>query len=391
MQQKFLTFGAPDIMQAEIDEVVDSLHRGWLGTGPKVAQFERDFAAFKQVDPERVVALNSCTAALHLSLIAAGIGAGDEVITTALTFCATVNAILHVGATPVLADVDPVTSNIDCTDVEQRITPRTRALIPVHFAGRPSDMQALAALAQQHGLVIIEDCAHALEAKIDGVATGTFGNFACFSFYATKNVTTGEGGMVLARSPDAAARIRRLSQHGMSADAWQRFGSSGYKHYQVTECGFKYNMMDLQAAIGLHQLRRVLASWQKRQALWRGYQQQLAGLPVDLPAEPASTRHAHHLYCIKVRPGEGLPERDSVLERMSAQGIGVGVHYLSIAEHPYYQQRFGWRPEQWPHAMRLGRQTLSLPLMPQLSAQDQERVIAALANSMLGGFSSPRD
>jgi len=383
MQRKFLTFGAPDIQQAEIDEVLDSLRSGWLGTGPKVTRFEHDFAAFKRVAPDQVVAVNSCTAALHLSLLAAQVGPGDEVITTALTFCATVNAILHVGALPVLADVDPLTQNIDPVDVARRITSRTKALMPVHFAGRPCDMLALSKLAQQHGLVLIEDCAHALEAEIDGQGVGTWGDFACFSFYATKNVTTGEGGMVLARDPEAAARIRRLSLHGMSADAWQRFGGSGYRHYQVADCGFKYNMMDLQAAIGIHQLARVKSSWERRQALWRAYQKALAGLALILPADPApQTRHAHHLYAVQVQTGAGGPERDAVLDAMTAHGIGVGVHYQSLAEHPYYQQRLGWSPEQWPCALRLGRQTVSLPLMPQLQLEDQARVVAALKASL---------
>ena len=381
MQAKFLTFGAPDIQQAEIDEVVDSLRRGWPGTGPKVTRFEKDFAAYKGVPPERVVAVNSCTAALHLSLLAARVRPGDEVITTAMTFCATVNAILHAGATPVLADVDPVTQNIDLADVARRITPRTRVLLPVHFAGRPCDMPALMALAEQHGLLVIEDCAHALESEIDGRGAGTWGDFACFSFYATKNVTTGEGGMVMARRPTDAARIRSLSLHGMSVDAWQRFGAGGYRHYQVVECGFKYNMMDVQAAIGIHQLARVGESWLRRRTLWDGYQQALAGLPLSLPPEPSEqSRHAYHLYTVQVRPLEAALGRDGLLDAMTARGIGVGVHYLSIAEHPYYQQRLGWVPEQWPCAMKLGRQTLSLPLMPQLTSQDQARVVSALTD-----------
>jgi dTDP-4-amino-4,6-dideoxygalactose transaminase len=376
LKKPFLVFGAPDIQQAEIDEVVDSMRRRWLGTGPKVTRFEKDLAAFKEVTADRVVALNSCTAALHLSLLAAGVGPGDEVITTALTFCATINAIIQVGATPVLADVDPITSNIDVADVARRITPRTRALLPVHFAGRPCDMAPLMALAAKHGLKVIEDCAHALEAQVDGRGVGTFGDFGCFSFYATKNVTAGEGGMVLARDAGDAARIRLMSLHGMSADAWKRFGDTGYRHYQVVEAGFKYNMMDLQAAIGIHQLQRVEAAWQRRQALWHAYQEALAPLPVHRPADPApGTRHSHPLYAIQVQGGE--IGRDKLLQGMTAHGIGVGVHYLSVAEHPYYQQRFGWTPEEWPHAMRIGRTTLSLPLMPQLTAEDQGRVVQA--------------
>ncbi len=386
MQEPFLTFGAPDIRQEEIDEVVDSMRKGWLGTGPKVARFERDFAAYKGVATEQVAAVNSCTAALHLSFLAAGLGPGDEVITSALTFCATVNAILYTGATPVLADVDPATQNIDPEHVARLITPRTRAIVPVHFAGRPCDMDALGALARQHGLQVIEDCAHALEAQWQGASMGTRSDFACFSFYATKNVTTGEGGMVIARDPAQAARIRRLALHGLSADAWQRFGSSGWKHYQVAECGHKYNMMDLQAAIGIHQLARVEQSAQRRAALWRGYQQALAGLPVILPTDAQEgTRHAHHLYTVQVLQGGQGPTRDEVLAAMTAQGIGVGVHYTSMGEHPYYQQRLGWRPDDCPNAHRIGQQTMSLPLMPQLTAAEQQRVVAALRSALGAG------
>ncbi|MHC4767935.1 MAG: DegT/DnrJ/EryC1/StrS family aminotransferase, partial [Planctomycetota bacterium] len=267
----FLVFGAPAIGEDEIDEVIDSLRSGWLGTGPKVAQLEEDFAAY-QCAPH-AVAVSSCTAALHLGILVAGLEPGDEVITTPLTFCATANAIIHAGATPLLADVDPRTMNIDPAAIEAAITPRTRAIIPVHFAGRPCDVAAIRDLATRHELVVIEDCAHAIETRYNGDAAGTFGDFGCFSFYVTKNVTTGEGGMILARSAEDAARLRTLALHGLSADAWRRFSDDGFKHYYVTEPGFKYNMMDLQAAIGIHQLRRVEANWRRRGEIWARYQQ----------------------------------------------------------------------------------------------------------------------
>src|SRR5262245_18212478 len=250
-KERFLVFGQPDIRDDEIREVVLSMTSGWLGTGPKVARFEREFGAY--VGAPHPVALGSCTAALHLSLLAAGLGRGDEVITTALTFCATANAILHAGATPVLADVDPVTMNLDPDDVARKITPRTKALLPVHFAGRACDMDRIMALAARHRLKVIEDCAHAIETTWRGRHAGTFGDFGCFSFYVTKNVVTGEGGLVVARSEDDAARVKVLGLHGMSQDAWKRFSDEGYRHYEVVACGFKYNMMDLQAAIGIHQ------------------------------------------------------------------------------------------------------------------------------------------
>ena len=382
MRERFLTFGAPLIGEAEIAEVVDSLRSGWLGTGPKVARFERDFAAYKGAD--QAVAVNSCTAALHLSLLAAGLGPGDEVITTPLTFCATVNAILHAGATPVLADVDPITFNLDPAAVAARITPRTRAILPVHFAGRPCNMGALVALAEQHDLRVIEDCAHAIESTYEGQAIGTFGDFGCFSFYVTKNVVTGEGGMILARRAEDAARLKTLALHGMSHDAWKRFSDSGYRHYQVVECGFKYNMMDLQAAIGLHQLARVEASWQRRRAIWARYQDAFADLPVTRPAESdPHSRHAHHLYTLLVDEARCGRTRDEFLEHMTAQRIGVGVHYLSLPEHPYYQDRLGWRPADTPNAMRIGRQTVSLPLSPALTDADVADVIAAVRLGIL--------
>src|SRR5690606_39073703 len=257
--------------------------------------------------------VNSCTAAMHVSMVAAGLDPGAEVITTPLTFCATVNAIIHAGLTPVLADVDPVTMNIDPAAIEAAITPRTQAIVPVHFAGRPCDMDAIMAIAHKHRLAVIEDCAHAIETEYRGRKAGTFGDFGCFSFYVTKNVATGEGGMILARDPEKAARSRILALHGMSKDAWHRFGDKGYKHYQVVECGFKYNMMDIQAAIGIHQLARVERSWKKRQMIWGTYQRQLADLPLILPDDPASepgVRHAHHLYTVLVDPDRCRTNRD---------------------------------------------------------------------------------
>jgi dTDP-4-amino-4,6-dideoxygalactose transaminase len=377
MRKNFLVFGQPDIAEAEIQEVESCMRSAWLGTGPRVAQFEREFAQYK--GSPYCVAVNSCTAALHVSLLAAGVGPGDEVVTTPMTFCATVNAILHAGATPVLADIDPATLNIDPTRVEAAITPRTRAILPVHFAGRPCDMNALCDIAHRRGLKIIEDCAHAVEAEQGGKKTGTFGDFGCFSFYATKNITCGEGGMVLCRRQEDAAQIQTLALHGLSRDAWKRFGDDGYKHYAVTAAGFKYNMMDLQAAIGIHQLRRVEANHTKRQAIWRRYMAELADLPVVLPSESApADRHAFHLFTIEVDERQSGIGRDDFLSQMTSRRLGVGVHYLSLPEHPFYQQRLGWRPEDYPAAMRFGRRTVSLPLTPQMTSADVTDVIAAV-------------
>ena len=374
MRKDFLVFGSPLIENSEIEEVVASLKSGWLGTGPKVAQFEKDFINYKNAS--HAVALSSCTAALHLSLLAAGVKPGDEVITTPLTFCATVNAIIHAGATPVLADVDPATLNIDPTQVETKITPQTKAILPVHFAGRPCEMDALSEIAQRHNLILIEDCAHAIETEYKGRKVGTFGEFGCFSFYVTKNVVTGEGGMVLTQREQDAAHIKRLALHGMSKDAWKRFSDEGYKHYSVVECGFKYNMMDLQAAIGIHQLQRVETSWQHRQEIWQRYNDAFAPLPIGLPpALEPDTRHAYHLYTIQVDEAKTGISRDAFLNAMTAHNIGVGVHYLSIPEHPYYQQTFGWKPEDTPNAMQIGRQTVSLPLSAKLTDGDVEDVL----------------
>jgi len=373
----FIIFGAPAIEQDEIDEVVHCLESGWIGTGPRVARFEREFAAYK--GHQFAAAVSSCTAAMHLSILAAGISEGDEVITTPLTFCATVNAIIHAGGTPVLADVDPQTMNIDPVEVEARTTARTKAIVPVHFAGRPADMDALTDIASRHGLKIIEDCAHAIETEYHGRKAGTFGDFGCFSFYATKNVTTGEGGMVLTRNEEDLARIKVLALHGMSKDAWKRFSDEGYKHYFVVETGFKYNMMDLQAALGIHQLARVESNWRRREEIWQRYDEAFAGLPVTLPAEPEpDTRHGYHLYTILIDEARAGISRDEFLDAMAADNIGVGVHYLSVPEHPVYQDKFGWRPEDYPDAMRIGRQTVSLPLSAKLTDAEVSRVIEAV-------------
>lgn len=376
-KENFLVFAAPLIEDAEIEEVVATMKSGWLGSGPKVAKFESDFKQYKGVP--HAVALHSCTAALHLSILAAGITAGDEVITTPMTFCATVNAILHAGGTPVLADIDPVTLNIDPEEVRRRITPKTRAIIPVHFAGRPCDMAALQAIAAERGLKIIEDCAHAIETEYRGAKAGAIGDFGCFSFYVTKNIVTGEGGMVLTRNEADASRIKILGLHGMSKDAWKRFGDDGYKHYQVVECGFKYNMMDLQAAIGIHQLRRIEPYWKRREQVWQRYMKELAALPVELPAAPeADTRHGYHLFTLQVEKARSGVTRDEFINAMTAHNIGVGVHYLSIPEHPYYQKTFGWSAEDYPHGMRIGRSTVSIPISAKLSDADVGDVIAAV-------------
>ena len=378
MRDNFLVFGSPLIGQEEKNEVLDSLNTGWLGTGPKVKKFEDQFGIYKGT--KNTLAVNSCTAALHLSLLAAELTDGDEVITTPMTFCATVNAIIHAGGTPVLADVDPLTMNLDPNAVETAITARTKAIVVVHFGGRPCEMDEFQKIALRHNLLLIEDCAHSIESIYKDKPIGTIGDFGCFSFYATKNIVTGEGGLVISRNPEHLQRLKALSLHGMSLDAWNRFGSGGYKHYDVIECGYKYNMMDLQAAIGLHQLNRIEEMWARRKDIWNEYSTRLLNLGLILPESKLGkgSKHAYHLYPVILDSINGNAKRDIFLSEMTKLKIGVGVHYRSIAEHSYYQDRFKWRPEQWPEAFRIGQRTVSLPLSPKMSDVDTNDVIEAV-------------
>lgn len=374
---KFLVFGAPVIEDEEVDEVVDSLRSGWIGTGPKVARFEDNFCQYKGGEAH-AIAVNSCTSALHLSILCLDLEPGDEVITSAMTFCATVNAILHAGATPVLADIDPATMNIDPASIEARITDRTRAILPVHFAGLPCDMDAIESIAKKHNLRIVEDCAHAVETEFRGRRAGTMGDFGCFSFYATKNVTTAEGGMVLCRNEDDAKRVKRLSLHGLSQDAWKRYSDTGYRHYFVNELGFKCNMTDLQASIGIHQLARVDTNWLRRKQIWDRYQNDLTEFPIVLPAQAGGDmRHGLHLFPVLIDESRTGVSRDSFLEQLQARQIGAGVHYLSVSEHPFYQS-LGWNPSDCPEALRIGRQTLSLPLSAGMDDRDIDDVVDAV-------------
>ena len=383
MRDSFLVFGQPSIEQEEIDEVVDSMKSAWIGTGPKVGAFEKSFAGYQRIG--HCAAVNSCTAALHLACIALNLGPGDEVITTAMTFCSTVNAIIHAGATPVLADIDPVSLNIDPDEIERKITARTKAILVVHFAGRACDMDRILSIGGNNGLVIIEDCAHAIETEYKGQKAGTMGDLGCFSFYVTKNITTSEGGMVIGKDEATIKSVKTMALHGMSADAWSRFSDAGYKHYYVESAGFKYNMTDLQAAIGLHQLKRIDAYSVRRQAIWERYLEAFSALPIGLPApvEPF-TRHSYHLFAIRIDPEKTGISRDSFLDAMTAMNIGVGVHYLSIPEHPYYRRTFGWTPSDYPVAMRYGRETVSLPISAKLTETDIADVIDAVTTILAG-------
>jgi dTDP-4-amino-4,6-dideoxygalactose transaminase len=369
-------FSPPDIGPEEIAEVIATLESGWLSTGPRVRQFEEAFAAYVQAP--HALALNSCTAGLHLALLASGIGPGDEVITTPMTFCATANVIVHTGATPVFADVDPTTGNLDPAAAEAAITPRTRAIMPVHYAGRPVDVAAFTVLARRHGLITIEDAAHCVEGVSGGRKIGGTADFTSFSFYATKNLTTGEGGMVTTGSAEADEWMRIASLHGMSRAAWLRTGSVGAPRYDVVTPGFKYNMTEIQAAMGLHQLAAINRHAARRAAIWARYDEACARLPVaTFGPVPQGSVHARHLYTILVDGANG-PNRDEVSEALGRLGVATSVHFQAVHRHSYYVYRYGTRDGQFPHAERIADTVLSLPLSPALSDEQVEAVVLAL-------------
>lgn len=374
-------FAPPAIGQDEVDAVVLALRSGWLSTGPRVHEFERAFEAYTQAP--HAVAVNSCTAALHLALLATGVEPGDEVVTTPLTFCATANVILHAGGTPRFADIDPETWNLSPSATSAAITSRTRALLPVHYAGRPVETAAFRTLATRHGLTLIEDAAHAVEAVAAGRKVGSTADYTCFSFYATKNLTTGEGGMLTTASDEGARFARIAALHGMSRDGWARYGPSGSPHYDVVMPGFKYNMMDLQAAIGLKQLARLDDRLARREAIWRIYDEGLADLPIARPAPVrAGDVHARHLYTILVT-GETGWSRDGLVASLSARGISTSIHFRAVHLHPYYAARFGFVRGQFPVAERVSDSTISLPLSAAMSDDSALRVVTTLRRLIL--------
>jgi dTDP-4-amino-4,6-dideoxygalactose transaminase len=380
-QTPIVPFAPPDLSEREIAEVVATLESGWLSTGPRVKQFEAAFAHY--VGASHAVAVNSCTAALHLSLIAAGIGPGDEVITTPLTFCATANVILHAGATPIFADIDPVSMNISPIAVEAAVTPRTRAILPVHYAGLPADMTSLLEIANSYDLTTIEDAAHCVEGVVEGNKVGSIGDFTCFSFYATKNLTTGEGGMVTTNDERAATEMRIASLHGMSRDAWARYTPGSIAQYDVVMPGFKYNMMDIQAAIGLHQLARLSDMHARRSAIWAQYDAGLTDLPLRLPPQPdASTVHARHLYTVIVDEVDAGISRDALQVRLRDRGISTSIHFRALHLHPYYRDRFNLTRGMFPVAESVSDTTLSLPLSPAMPASAVDRVIQAVHDAL---------
>jgi dTDP-4-amino-4,6-dideoxygalactose transaminase len=372
----FLPFSLPQIGQEEIDEVVDTLRSGWITTGPKTQRFEQDFAV--AVQAPAALAVNSCTAALHLALVTAGVGPGDEVITSCWTFASTVNVIEHVGATPVIVDVDPDTLNLDLGCVAAAITARTAAIIPVHFAGHPVDLDALDGLAARAGVIVIEDAAHALGAAYKDRPIGSGPNPAAFSFYATKNLTTAEGGMLTA-APEYLQRARVASLHGLSREAWRRYQSGGTWRYDVTCAGFKYNMTDIQASLGLCQLRKFAAMQERRRRIVRAYSATLGDLDALAPlAVRAGIQHAWHLYVLALRPGTLSIGRDQFIKELASRNVGASVHFIPIPCHSYYRNKYGWRMDDFPVARERFKTVFSLPLSGAMSDQDALDVIEAV-------------
>jgi dTDP-4-amino-4,6-dideoxygalactose transaminase len=377
--RKFIPFALPDIGQEEIDEVVHALQSGWVTTGPKTKQFESEFSAFIGNNTESV-AVNSATAGLHLALEAAGIAPGDEVITTTHTFTATAEVVRYLGAHPVLVDIDTKTLNIDPAKIESAITPKTKAIIPVHFAGLACDMDAILKIAQQHGLKVIEDAAHALPTLLDGKIVGSFDTDATvFSFYATKTITTGEGGMIVTRNPDLAARCRTMRLHGINRDVFDRYTSSKPSwYYEVIAPGFKYNLTDIAASLGIHQLKKAWRFQQRRSEIATRYDSELDDLPLTLPprAKPGDT-HAWHLYVIRL-DDDAPVTRNDFIAAMAEHGIGCSVHFIPLHQHPYWRDTYNLRPENFPNSQLAFQSMVSLPIYTRMTDDDLTRVTATI-------------
>jgi dTDP-4-amino-4,6-dideoxygalactose transaminase len=378
MSEDFLPFARPSISRAAIDEVVACLESGWITTGPRVRKFEQ--ALKEYLGAAHALAVSSATAGLHLALLALDLKPGDEVITTPMTFAATLNTIVLAGATPVLVDVEPHTYNMDVARLAGAIGPRTRAIMPVHFAGLPVDLDPLCALAEKHGLRVIEDAAHAIGAEYKGRRVGACGDTQVFSFHPNKNITTGEGGVITTREEKYAARLALLRFHGMDREAWNRFGKTGSQHYEIVEPGYKYNMMDIQAALGLHQLPALDGFIRRRTELASRYQQRLSGWrQLSLPqAPPYSHRHAWHLYTPLINAETAGMNRDDFMQALKQRGIGTGLHYRAVHLYPYYRERFGFKRGDFPVAESIGDRIVSLPLFPSMTDADQDRVLGAM-------------
>ncbi len=382
----FLPFALPDIGEDEIAEVVDTLRSGWVTTGPKARRFEDDFSAFLGDPSLHSLAVNSATAGLHLALEALGIGPGDEVITTTHTFTATAEVVRYLGADVVLVDIDPATLCIDVNAVEAAITPRTKAVIPVHYGGLAADMRALLPLARKRGIKVVEDAAHALPTTCGGKLVGTLESDACvFSFYANKTITTGEGGMVVTRDAALAARVKVMRLHGISRDAFDRFTAKVPSwYYEIVAPGFKYNLTDIAAALGIHQLRRARAFQQSRARIARLYDDALAGLPLVLPPQaPSGDMHSWHLYVVRL--GDSAPVgRDSFIELLYGARIGCSVHYTPLHLQPYWRDRYRLTADRFPHSQHAYERMLSLPMYSRMGEAEVQRVAKAVRDCLLG-------
>ena len=378
MRGEFLPFSIPTIEDDEINEVVDSLKSGWITTGPKVKRFEEAFKEY--VGAPYAVPLSSATAGLHLVMFSLGLSPGDEVITTPMTFAATVNMIVRAGARPVLADIDPGTLNIDADNIRAKITERTKAILPVHFAGQPCDMDAIFALAKEFDLRVIEDAAHAVGTEYKGKRIGSFDSVSVFSFHPIKNITTGEGGMVCTRDEALAEEISLMKFHGMSKEAWKRYESSGTPNYDIMLPGFKYNMMDIQAAIGIHQLRKLDAFIAGRTEIAQFYNAAFSDVDeIKTPAlVPYGHRHAWHLYTPLIRVEKLTIDRDRFMVELKKENIGAGLHFKAVHHHPYYRQTLNITPGEFPNADYASDRILSLPLFPRMTMYDARDVVEAV-------------
>jgi len=374
-------FHRPSVGEAEIAEVVDTLRSGWLTTGPKVARFQREFAA--AIGARHAVALNSGTAALHVALEAVGVTAGDEVIIPTYTFTATGEVVTYLGARPVLADCRVDTLNIDAETIEPHLTSRTKAIVPVHVAGQACDMEPILELARTHGLAVVEDAAHALPATYKGRSVGTIADVTAFSFYATKTITTGEGGMVTTERDDYAARMKLMSLHGLSGDAWNRYSARGHWYYEVTDFGFKYNLTDIAAALGLAQLRRMTEFQQRREDIARTYSDSFADLDTCLvPRDAGLGLHAWHLYILEFNLSALAVGRDEIIERLRRKGVATSVHFIPLHLHPAYQRTFGYKPGQFPGAEAVFGGACSLPIYPAMTDAEVGHVVEAVRSTL---------
>lgn len=373
MNSKFIPFSPPWIGEEEINEVIDTLRSDWITTGPKVKRFEEEFSKYFRTPS--ALALNSCTAALHTALVTLGIGKGDEVITTPMTFCASVNVIEHVGARPVLVDVEPDTLNIDPNKIEAAITKNTKAILPVHYSGHPVEIDTIYNIAEKYGLFVIEDAAHAIYAKYKGRFIGASNNPVAFSFYATKNLTTAEGGM-LTGTPEFIEKARIISLHGMSRDAWKRYSKEGSWYYEVVFPGFKYNMTDIQASIGLWQLRKLEDFQKRRKEIVRKYNEAFSREEaLEIPVERPEVEHAWHLYVLRLNLNMLKINRDQFIEELKIRNIGTSVHFIPIHLHPYYKNKYGYKPNDFPVAYNNYLRMISLPLYPKLTDQEVYYII----------------